>query len=338
MNSIQRSALFGFCLLLTGQVARAQTDQSAAATSTPVAPTLEAVLVTGEQPGPGLWKVSKDDHVLWILGMQAPLPRQMNWRAQEVEKTIAQSQEVLADASVKVDISIFRMITLWPSLIGAKKNADGAKLQDVLPADLYTRWLTLKARYIGRDNGVERLRPMLAANELYKKAIGNSGLTNKNSIWPVIEAAAKKNQVPVTTVEVKIAVEDPKQAIKDFKSTTGELDAKCLATTITRLETDLDAMRQRANAWAVGDLQALHNLPYPDQRAACLAAVAANPRLAEQMNDAQKQIDIQWLAAAEKSLAKNASTFAVLPINELLKPNGRLEQLKSRGYSVEDPQ
>jgi uncharacterized protein YbaP (TraB family) len=329
--------IFVLCAALCS-LAFAQTQTAIPPTAPASAPTLEAVLVTGEQPGPGLWKVSKDDHVLWILGTQAPLPRQMQWRAQEIEKTVAQSQEVLADASVKVDISFFRMITLWPALIGAKKNADGARLKDVLPADLYARWLTLKARYIGRDNGVERLRPILAADELYKKAIGNAGLTNKNSIWPIIEAAAKKNHVPVTTVEVKIAVEDPKQAINDFKSTSGELDAKCLATTITRLETDLDAMRQRANAWAVGDLQALRNLPYPDQRAACLAAVAANPRLAEQMQDAQKQIDIQWLAAAEKSLAKNASTFAVLPITELLRPNGRLEQLKSRGYLVEEPQ
>lgn len=326
------------CLLLISIGAHAQSDAPPITTAPTEAPTLDPVLVTGEQPGPGLWKVSKGEHVLWILGTQAPLPKQLSWRAQEVEKTIAQSQEVLADASAKVDIGFFRMLTLLPSLIGAKKNADGAKLQDVLPADLYTRWLTLKARYIGRDGGVERLRPMLAAIELYKKAISKSGLTNKNSIWPIIEVAAKKNHVHITTIEVKIAVDDPKQAINDFKSTAGDLDAKCLATTITRLETDLDAMRQRANAWAVGDLQALHNLPYPDQRAACMAAVASNPRLAEQMVQAQQQIDIQWLAAAERSLQQNASTFAVLPISELLKTNGRLEQLRSRGYTIEEPQ
>lgn len=29
---------------------------------------LEIVLVTGEQPGPALWKVSSGSHDLWILG------------------------------------------------------------------------------------------------------------------------------------------------------------------------------------------------------------------------------------------------------------------------------
>jgi hypothetical protein len=39
--------------------------------------TLDEVLVTGEQSGPGLWKVSKStadgEHVLWILGSYGPL-------------------------------------------------------------------------------------------------------------------------------------------------------------------------------------------------------------------------------------------------------------------------
>jgi hypothetical protein len=38
---------------------------------------LGEVLVIGEQPGPALWKVSTDDHVLWIMGTYSPLPKQM---------------------------------------------------------------------------------------------------------------------------------------------------------------------------------------------------------------------------------------------------------------------
>ncbi len=328
--------LLGITLLIASTFARAQSDPLPQAQTDP--PTLDTVLVTGEQPGPGLWKVTKGEHVLWILGTQLPLPKKMTWRAQEVEKIIAQSQEVLADAAVKVDIGFFRMLTLLPSLLSAKKNAQGAKLQDVLPVELYTRWLVLKARYIGRDPGAERLRPMLAARELYENAIRKSGLSNRNDVWRVVEGAAKKSRVPIVTVEVKIPVDDPKQAISDFKSTTGELDVACLATTIKRLETDLDAMRARANAWAIGDLQALKNLPYPDQRAACLAAVASNPRLAEQLADAQRRIDAEWLAAAEAALGKNTSTFAALPNTELFKPDGRLASLRAKGYVVEEPQ
>ena len=298
------------------------------------------MLVTGEQPGPGLWKVTRSDsdHVLWILGTQTPLPKGFTWRAAEVEKILAQSQSVLTDADASLHIGFFRSLTLLPAVIGAKKNADGKTLHDMLTPELYARWLALKERYIGRDRGVERLRPMLAANELYKKAIRKSGLTTENLAQDVVDYYAKKDKVPVTTPHVKIDLDDPKQAIADFKSTAGDLDVACLERTIARLETDLGAMRARANAWAVGDLEGLKNLPYPDQRAACIAAVSSNPRLAEQFKAAKRQIDIDWLAAAETALVQNASTFALLPIQQLTGADGRLAQLRAKGYSVEDPQ
>lgn len=329
--------MFALAVCLACSSANAQTPSDAHAEPQGT-PTLDTVLVTGEQPGPGLWKVSRDDHVLWILGTQAPLPKKMNWRAGEVEKTIAQSQQVLADASAEFDIGFFRALTLLPSIMSARKNDEGGKLKNILPAELYTRWSALKAKYIGRDSGVERLRPMLAAHELYAKAIDKSGLSGRNDVWRVIETTAKANHVRITTPQVKIPLDDPKQAIRDFKSTAGELDIACLAITITRLETDLDAMRQRANAWAVGDLLALKNLPYPDQRAACLAAVASNANLRDHIGEAQTRINQGWLAAAEKALAENRSTFAVLPIAELVKPDGRLAALRARGYAVETPE
>ena len=39
----------------------------------------ETILVAGQRPGPGLWKVSKGDHVLWVFGTcllyTSPSPR-----------------------------------------------------------------------------------------------------------------------------------------------------------------------------------------------------------------------------------------------------------------------
>ena len=58
------------------QAATATDPASTTALVTSVAPEiLETVLVSGEQPGPGMWKVSKGDHVLWIVGIQTPVPK-----------------------------------------------------------------------------------------------------------------------------------------------------------------------------------------------------------------------------------------------------------------------
>ena len=316
------------------------TSPAAPATANAADPAvLDAVLVTGEQPGPGLWKVSSDDaHVLWILGTQSPLPKKMTWRAREIDGVIAQAQVVIAAPSGQFEIGFFRSLTLLPSLLGARKNADGATLQQVLSPQLYARWLALKSRYLGDDHGVERLRPMFAAAKLYDSALDKSGLERDDITWQRVRKAAKKQRVPIVEPLVKVPLDDPKQALADFKTTAGALDVSCLEVTITRLETDLDAMRQRANAWAVGDIDALRGLPYPDQREACRAALASNPRLGEKLASIRAQVDAAWLDAAQRALAANRVTLALLPIAELVKPDGRLAQLQAKGYAVEAPE
>jgi hypothetical protein len=57
---------------------------------------LAEVLVVGKQPGPGLWRISKGDHDLWIFATLAPLPKQMIWDTADIEKHVGQSQAVLA--------------------------------------------------------------------------------------------------------------------------------------------------------------------------------------------------------------------------------------------------
>lgn len=327
--------VFAFALLCAASF---QALAQAPDTPAPGDTTLDTVMVTGEQPGPGLWKVSKDDHVLWILGAQYPLPKDITWKATETEQAIAQSQVVIADASAKVELSFLHKLTLLPAVYGARKNADGATLKDVLPADTYARWETLKAKYLGNDDGVERLRPMVAANELYDKALAKTGLARNGMLWERVRSVAKKDRVPIVEPQASIPLDDPRQAIRDFKDTAGNLDAQCLAATMTRLETDLAAMRERANAWAVGDIDALKKLPAPSQQEACRAAVSSSPHLHEQLDAATKQVDQTWLAAAQAALRDNASSFAILPMDELLRPDRRLAMLRERGYTVEEPE
>lgn len=300
-------------------------------------PAIEEVVVSGEQPGPGLWKVSKGDHVLWILGALQPLPQKMTWRSRSVESVIAESQEVLANTSVDADIGFFKGVMLAPSLIGIKKNPDGATLEEVLPADLYARWATLKARYIGRDSGIEKWRPIFAAQALYSKAIEKSSLTYSDLVWPVVTRIAKKHDIKITTPQITVAIEKPRSVIKDFKKSSLD-DVECFAKTLERLETDLDAMRARANAWAIGDVDALSRLPYPDQNAACRSSIMSSQIVQERgFQDVPARMAAAWIDAAEVALANNQTTFAVLSIAEILRPEGYLTKLRGKGYIVEAP-
>jgi uncharacterized protein YbaP (TraB family) len=303
--------------------------------------TLDAVLVTGEQSGPGLWKVTKStaagEHVLWILGSYGPLPKKMTWRSKEIEATLAESQELLTSVSVSVDIGFFKRLTLLPSLIGVRNNPGDANLKDVVPPDLYARWVVLKEKYIGRDNGVEKWRPIFAAQKLYDEAIDDAGLATNGIVRPVVIKLAKKKDLPIVTPKIELEIDKPRAVIKGFKKAPLD-DLDCFAKTIKRLETDLELMRARANAWATGDVKALREMTHVDQQTACIEAVMNSQIVEEQgYKDMPARLANIWVAAAEAALNKNQSTVAVLSIDEILKPDGYIAKLRAKGYQVEDP-
>jgi uncharacterized protein YbaP (TraB family) len=301
----------------------------------------EQILIVGQRPGPGLWKVSKDDHVLWIFGTYSPLPRKMAWRSQQVETVLAQSQEILGAPGAGVGVGFsqaFNLITALPFAIGAKKNPDGATLKDVVPPDIYARWTVLKHKYMGDDDGIEQERPIFAAPALFDKATAQAGLGNDTDVIKAITQIARKNNVKYTHTGVTLQLDNPRAALRDFKKSSLE-DLDCFTKTIDRLEVDLDAMRARANAWAIGDIEKMRQLSYPDQASACNSAVF-NSAVMNSLPGAdtlEQRMRDTWLAAAEKSLATNKSTFALMPVSRLLDPTGMLATLQAKGYAVEQP-
>ena len=316
---------------------------NAAATSV----VLDRMLVSGEQPGPGMWKVIKGDHTLWIIGTQTPVPQKMTWRAKGLEAVIAQSQEILSEPSAGVSmkqIGYFTALTMLPSALQIRKNPDDATLKDLVPAELHARWLVVRDKYIDsytindEEKNIENWRPMFAAVELYRKAISKSGLTSASPVWPVIREAASKYKVKITQVRYEPAISEPRAALKELRSTR-LADVDCFAKTVERIETDLAAMRVRANAWATGDINAIRNLPQTDQRAACEAAIR-NASFMKTLGtqDLLKQIEITWLNAAEATLKNNSVALAVLPMAQIISPDGYVAKLRAKGYMVEEPE
>jgi hypothetical protein len=300
---------------------------------------IDSIVVSGRFSGPGLWKVSNGERTLWILGTQSPLPRRMDWDSRNVERRIAESQEVLMPPNVDMDadVGFFRGLTLLPSLFKARKNPDGKTLQEVLPPEQYARWQTLKRRWIGGDRGVEEWRPVFAALELYEKAIERSGMTQNQIATDAVRKAAKRAKVKVTVPTVKIKIANARQALRDF-SNEALNDQECFRRTLDRIESDLGTMVGRANAWAAGDIETLRDLPFRNQFTACAAVFTGSEIARKQgMQDIQARVENVWLAAAERALNENQTTFGVLPMGQMLAPDGLLQRLIAKGYRVEEP-
>ncbi len=303
---------------------------------------MDTVIVSGVQPGPGLWRVRSGEHVLYILGTQSPLPAGMDWRSEEVRQVLQLADRVLGPPGVTVDadVGFFRGLWLLPSALKAAKNPEGQRLQEVLPADTYARWSRLKQRYLGRDGGIEKKRPIIAAFQLYQEALSRSGLGERDVVGPVIEDALKKRRMKRTPTVLELKIEDPKQAIADFRAERLKAqDLVCFNRTLDRIEFELPQLAERANAWAVGDVAALRSLPAEAQQSACLSAWFDTDLARKRgLTDIDARVRTQWLSHAEQALQESRISFATVGISELLKPDGYLSRLQQRGYVIEAPE
>jgi uncharacterized protein YbaP (TraB family) len=300
---------------------------------------MDVVVVSGVQPGPGLWKVSREGRVMWVMGTVWPLPKRMEWNPLEVERRIAASGVVLLPprVDIKAKGAALGGLFLLPSLMSARNNPGKEKLADVLPPADYARWSRLKAIYLGRDRGVEKRRPILAAMDLRDKALDAHDLSQRDPVREVINRAAKRADVPVHRTRLTLEVEDAKAAVKEFAGRPLD-DLECFRRTLDQVENDLETLAQRANAWALGDIAQLQALTYTDNAKACTDALLQSG-LGQSRGFAELPARVQaaWLADAEKALATHPESFAVLSMAQVVGPSGYLALLQQRGYTVEAP-
>lgn len=301
---------------------------------------LDTVVVEGAMPGPGLWEVRKGEHSLWILGRITPLPKKLEWRAEEVQRVLDRAGVLLVSPSVTLssNLGFWGSLALAPKAIGARKDPEKASLQEQLPADTYARWLSMKQRYLPRSRAVEKWRPIFAADRLVKAAIRKSKLTQDRWVDEQVEKWAKRRDVAVVGPTVKLVIEDPKQMLNEFRA--GRLDdLECFETTLAWLERDLDLMRQRANAWAIGDIALLGELAGENPRSACVETLLGSDLFKKRGFEElpKRQLDA-WLEAVDSALNEHATSLAILPLDAMIGEGDYLAGLRARGYQVIAPE
>jgi uncharacterized protein YbaP (TraB family) len=305
---------------------------AAAAAAAQPQPPMAEVVVEGQHAGPRLWTVRSGEHVLWILGTVSPLPKKMIWQPDAVQAVLQQSQEVVpAWPAYGIGANPFTALRVYIEWRRLQKPPDHLPLEKTLPPALYARVEALKARYDPHDSTLEKLRPMLAAERLTTRVLDANGLAVRNEVQQTVLKLARAQGVRVR--QDKLRIEDPVKVLKDVGTAPLPGEIACLDAVVTRLETDLGPMRERASAWALGDVERLRQLPHSDERSACVAAVSTSERVRNLIQRAQDD----WLLVVEDSLARNRGTLAVQSMDRLLGEQGALAALKARGYTVEGP-
>ena len=192
-------------------------------------PTLAAVEVAGVMPGPGLWQVRRNDHVLWLIGSLSPVPRRTEWRSARLDARLAEADAILAAPSFTVipGRGMLHAMTLVPSVLGARSLPDGQTPADVLAPGLHARWSALKAE--------------------------RAGLSFESPVFDHVDEAAKRRTLPRIPAMLAISIDDSRLALSEFRQ--GDLeDVDCFERNLQRLEGDVAQLSARARAWTTSDM------------------------------------------------------------------------------------
>ena len=303
---------------------------------------LGTVLVTGKKPGPGMWRISNGNHVVWLLGTVSPLPKQLEWQSTEVARIMERTNAVLAPPGAEADISagdVFKMTLLARSAIKATKLPGRKTLEDVLSAETYAQWKFLTEKYAFNSPKSERMRPVFAAQELYYSAIDHEGFTRTDVVWSTIRSAAAERSLPIIETKIKypLAIDRKKYkaGIESLSSSTlGDID--CFNETMEEIEEIIEDFSKVSNSWVVGDIFELERLKISEINPPCKSYYDSVMGFQKREHLIGEQ-DSAWITAAESALSTYAVTIAVAPLNDMLKPGGFLERLSSKGYRVQGP-
>ena len=135
------------------------------------------------------------------------------------------------------------------------KNPDGKRLEDVLPADLNARFMALKARYAPKDRKMLKRRPVFAAEDLWRAAVVQSKLSTASEVVGTVHLMAGERKVE--RLFVSVTVDDPlalRAALDELGRIPIEAEIACMRSVLARFDTDLATTRERAVAWAEGDV------------------------------------------------------------------------------------
>jgi uncharacterized protein YbaP (TraB family) len=290
-------------------------------------PAMDEIVVTGERTGPGMWHVHRGAAELWILGSMSPLPQGITWRSHQLEQVLETTHQVVVQKPFEIGIAH----VLW--LLLTERSAlmvpGGKRLADVMPPALHARFALQRARFTDDTSKWERFRPSIAALLLQQAAFHQVGLSARLDLGAAVRTLAKKHGVRID--EIKIAgVGDVLEALKTMPAAT---ENACVEASLVTVERDLPRLKERAQAWADGNIEKIASLRQPAEVDACRVAMEQGAGASDLIALARRT----WLEAMLKYLQEGGVTVAVVNIDLLLESGGLLDELRAQGYAIDPP-
>ena len=302
-------------LAIASEPARAQTAQE------PEATTVEEVVVLARRSGAPMWTVTRGDSTLILVGAITGIPRDLEWRPDDLEAAAARSQLILTPQEGRASVTdLLRVI--W-RIRTISRMPRGQTTADYLTPEWQAR---LDAVMAGERSQDWRERSLLILGfDLMQDKAGYTGRRGGEDAMDVIRRAARRARVdtrPVGTVRgdelIASLIDAPQTA-----------HVPCMEAAIAAAERGPEAARERAEDWRARRVPEV--VASPIDRALNECWPWGDPEIAPQLHQ-------QWAAAIETALISPGVTMGVAPLRLLAEEGGVLDGLEARGFEVEGPE
>jgi hypothetical protein len=285
---------------------------------------IETVVVTADQRGPAIWHATKGGADVAILGIVEPLPDGFAWNAKPLEAILGEARRVLLPPQVRM--GVFSGVWFYLTESDLLHAPHGLTLRNVLDPRIAAELArTCDVLHEPHDR-YSSDSPILAAMRLGSDFRHVFDLTTHEP-GDRIAALARARRVNVRRIATYDLIPSGEELLKLPPAVTG----KCIEAAVQDIGFQSRHVHAAANAWAVGDVNAMMANWSPSQFTSCLVRLSPHATAI----DARSIADT--VASIDDAIADGGHTLAVVKFGILLRKDGVLDRLKAEGISIAAP-
>ena len=280
----------------------------------------ELAPVQVNMPGPAIWRVTRGDSQVVILGFIRPLPHMLQWDAGRMTHALDGAHALLVPPEPRLGVFDAMGLAIAANTL---HNSGGRTLDQVLsPADQQTFLRATRTAHADPRH-YEHWKPVVAGAALIDDLRKAAGLSSAKPV-PTLTRLARSMGVPVREM-------GRLKAAPLIKVITGMDDAHglaCFHAEMAQFDWEAGPAREAANAWAHGDVAAMRRV-----RAAAADCLEDLPSI--QAMTERGTADAVF--AMDDALSRPGKSVALVDMRYLDRANGVLDRLKARGAVISVP-
>ncbi|MDC7683799.1 TraB/GumN family protein [Asticcacaulis sp. BYS171W] len=277
---------------------------------------LTEVAVTKDLPGPALWRVTKGDKIVWIIGTTT-IQGKAAWDSARIDRILSDAETLYLPPAAVGGISVVYSVMKDKDLPGK------TRLKDVVSAAEYARFVETARRHGIKTADIEKDKPLWAGLRL-SMAVSKKYDYSSSSVINQLTKTAKKHKVKVRRVAT--------YEIKPLLSQVNGIDAaearRCLTASLDTIDYQTKNVPIATSAWVGGDVARLKPILNQYPKGDCLDALG---------DDLTARSVADTVGTIEKAMTGARRSVLILPMHALTGDDRLIGELRRRGFTVREP-